>query len=119
RVDVAYGRTWGDAKHTWEEIHAETSPHVESAVDYPTSRNEHNVSAQNPSMILTERLIHLRSSQRKRAPSPPPPPLNHHLNTRRRRMKSLRRTDVGTLPDSKNEIPIRAVKTKARGMAKM
>jgi hypothetical protein len=31
RVDLAYGRNWGDAKHTWEELHAETSPHVESA----------------------------------------------------------------------------------------
>jgi DNA polymerase I-like protein with 3'-5' exonuclease and polymerase domains len=31
KVDVKYGRNWGDAKHTWDELHAETSPHVELA----------------------------------------------------------------------------------------
>src|SRR5262249_49949833 len=29
QVDVKYGRTWGDAKHTWAELHVETGPHVE------------------------------------------------------------------------------------------
>ena len=29
KVDVKYGRTWGDAKHTWTELHTETSPRVE------------------------------------------------------------------------------------------
>jgi hypothetical protein len=29
-VDAKYGRNWGDANHTWTELHAETSPHVES-----------------------------------------------------------------------------------------
>jgi len=31
KVDVNYGRTWGDAKHTWAELHTETSHHVEPA----------------------------------------------------------------------------------------
>src|SRR5262249_43295680 len=30
RVDLAYGHNWGDAKQTWEELHAKTGPHVES-----------------------------------------------------------------------------------------
>jgi hypothetical protein len=29
RIDVAFGRNWGDAKHTWAELHAETGSHVE------------------------------------------------------------------------------------------
>jgi len=32
-VDVKYGRTWADATHTWAELHAETSPRVEPAVE--------------------------------------------------------------------------------------
>jgi len=35
KVDVKYGRTWGDAKHTWAELHAESSSHVERAVELP------------------------------------------------------------------------------------
>src|SRR5262249_44176607 len=31
KVDIAYGHTWGDAKHTWDELHIETRPHVELA----------------------------------------------------------------------------------------
>src|SRR5215831_100229 len=34
-VDVKYGHTWGDAKHTWAELHAGTSPHVELAGEIP------------------------------------------------------------------------------------
>jgi hypothetical protein len=26
--DVKYGRNWGDAKHTWDELHAETGHHA-------------------------------------------------------------------------------------------
>src|SRR5262249_33456508 len=35
KIDVSYGRTWGDAKHTWAELHAETSPHVELVGEIP------------------------------------------------------------------------------------
>jgi hypothetical protein len=36
KVDVRYGRTWGDAKHTWAELHVpETSTYVEPAVELP------------------------------------------------------------------------------------
>jgi DNA polymerase I-like protein with 3'-5' exonuclease and polymerase domains len=35
KVDVSYGRTWGDAKHTWAELHAETSPYVELTREIP------------------------------------------------------------------------------------
>jgi len=35
KVDVNYGRTWGDAKHTWTELHAETGSHVEPTVELP------------------------------------------------------------------------------------
>src|SRR5262249_2376559 len=33
KVDVKYGHTWGDAKHTWGELHAETRPHVEPVAE--------------------------------------------------------------------------------------
>jgi DNA polymerase I-like protein with 3'-5' exonuclease and polymerase domains len=33
KVDVHFGRSWGDAKHTWEELHTKTSPHVEPVVE--------------------------------------------------------------------------------------
>src|SRR5262245_58664989 len=35
KVDVKYGRTWGDAKHTWAELHAETGSHVELVGEIP------------------------------------------------------------------------------------
>src|SRR5262249_5537264 len=35
KVDVSYGRTWGDAKHTWAELHAETGHHVEPVGEIP------------------------------------------------------------------------------------
>ena len=35
QVDLKFGRNWGDAKHTWEELHAETSPRIELAVELP------------------------------------------------------------------------------------
>jgi DNA polymerase I-like protein with 3'-5' exonuclease and polymerase domains len=35
KVDVKYGRTWGDAKHTWAELHAETGLHVELVGEIP------------------------------------------------------------------------------------
>jgi DNA polymerase I-like protein with 3'-5' exonuclease and polymerase domains len=35
KVDVKYGRTWGDTKHTWAELHTETRPHAELAVELP------------------------------------------------------------------------------------
>jgi DNA polymerase I-like protein with 3'-5' exonuclease and polymerase domains len=35
KVDVTYGRTWGDAEHTWSELHAETSRHVEPVGEIP------------------------------------------------------------------------------------
>jgi putative DNA primase/helicase len=38
KVELAYGRNWGDAKHTWEELHTETSPHVELAGELPDDR---------------------------------------------------------------------------------
>jgi len=38
KVDIKYGRTWGDAKHTWTELHAETDHHV--ARDAPKSLND-------------------------------------------------------------------------------
>jgi DNA polymerase I-like protein with 3'-5' exonuclease and polymerase domains len=37
-VDVRYGCTWADAKHTWAELHAETSPRVESVVELHDDR---------------------------------------------------------------------------------
>jgi hypothetical protein len=43
KVDVHFGRSWGDAKHTWEELHAETSPHVEperTACESPKFSND-------------------------------------------------------------------------------
>jgi DNA polymerase I-like protein with 3'-5' exonuclease and polymerase domains len=38
RVDLAFGRTWGDAKHTWAELHAKTCPHVELTVELSDDR---------------------------------------------------------------------------------
>src|SRR5262249_2970266 len=35
KVDINYGRTWGDAKHSWAELHAETGSHAELAGDLP------------------------------------------------------------------------------------
>jgi hypothetical protein len=35
KVDVKYGRTWGDAKHTWAELHGETRSHVELVGEIP------------------------------------------------------------------------------------
>src|SRR5262249_904781 len=35
KVDVKYGRNWGDSKHTWAELHTETSPHVEPTREIP------------------------------------------------------------------------------------
>jgi DNA polymerase I-like protein with 3'-5' exonuclease and polymerase domains len=29
KIEINYGRTWGDATHTWSELHTETRPHVE------------------------------------------------------------------------------------------
>jgi len=39
-VDVKYGRAWGDASHTWEELHSKMSPHVELAVELPGEREQ-------------------------------------------------------------------------------
>src|SRR5262249_56534690 len=52
RVDVAFGRNWGDAKHTWAELHAETGSHVEpvgelTQRDTPIFFND-SVAASNP-----------------------------------------------------------------------
>jgi DNA polymerase I-like protein with 3'-5' exonuclease and polymerase domains len=33
RVDLKFGRNWGDAKHTWQELHAETSSAASSKVN--------------------------------------------------------------------------------------
>src|SRR5262249_13384394 len=38
KVDVKYGRTWGDAIHAWAELHAETSSHVELTEELPDDR---------------------------------------------------------------------------------
>src|SRR5262249_55827576 len=35
KIDVSYGRTWGDAKHTWAELHTETRPPIELAGKIP------------------------------------------------------------------------------------
>jgi len=35
KVDINYGRTWGDAKHTWAELHTETDHHAEPARKIP------------------------------------------------------------------------------------
>ena len=37
KIDVKYGRTWGDAKHSWGELHT-TGPHIELTVDLPDDR---------------------------------------------------------------------------------
>src|SRR6516165_4530811 len=37
-VDVHFGRSWGDAKHAWNELSAETSPHAEPAVELPAEQ---------------------------------------------------------------------------------
>jgi Mesyanzhinovviridae DNA polymerase len=37
KVDVKYGRTWGDAKHSWGELHT-TGPHIELTVELPDDR---------------------------------------------------------------------------------
>ena len=40
KVDINYGRTWGGTKHSWAELHAKTSHHVEPAgeiLDVPVS----------------------------------------------------------------------------------
>jgi DNA polymerase I-like protein with 3'-5' exonuclease and polymerase domains len=33
KVDVHFGRNWGDAKHSWAELHAGAEPHVEPVVE--------------------------------------------------------------------------------------
>jgi DNA polymerase I-like protein with 3'-5' exonuclease and polymerase domains len=38
RVDLKVGRTWGDAKHTWAELHAEAGPLVEPVGEMPDAR---------------------------------------------------------------------------------
>jgi DNA polymerase I-like protein with 3'-5' exonuclease and polymerase domains len=35
RVDVKYGKSWGDAKHTWAEFNAETGSHVALVEEMP------------------------------------------------------------------------------------
>src|SRR5262245_19875686 len=43
KVDVKYGRTWGDDKHTWAELHGKTSHQVEAVgemSDAPTKTDE-------------------------------------------------------------------------------
>jgi DNA polymerase I-like protein with 3'-5' exonuclease and polymerase domains len=49
KVDVKYGRSWGDAKHTWTELHAETGAHIESVFELsdtpaPTQRESPKLS---------------------------------------------------------------------------
>jgi len=55
-----------------------------------------------------------RSPQRKRSTSILLRRLDHRRKRRCRRMKSLRRTDAGTSPDSRDGILIKAGKTKVR-----
>jgi hypothetical protein len=38
KVDLAYGRNWGDAKHTWQDLHGETGHHAELAGEMPDDR---------------------------------------------------------------------------------
>jgi DNA polymerase I-like protein with 3'-5' exonuclease and polymerase domains len=35
QVDLKFGRSWGDASHTWDELHAETGSHVELVGELP------------------------------------------------------------------------------------
>jgi RecA-family ATPase/DNA polymerase I-like protein with 3'-5' exonuclease and polymerase domains len=49
KVDVKYGRTWGDAKHTWDELHAVTSSRIELVGELPDDRTR----AQRESPILS------------------------------------------------------------------
>jgi hypothetical protein len=41
KIDVNYGRTWGDAKHTWEALHgiAERQEHVSPSISIPIDDN--------------------------------------------------------------------------------
>jgi putative DNA primase/helicase len=41
KIDVNYGRTWGDAKHTWEALHgiAERQEHVPPSISIPIDDN--------------------------------------------------------------------------------
>jgi DNA polymerase I-like protein with 3'-5' exonuclease and polymerase domains len=36
-IDVKFGHSWNDARHTWAELHAETDVHAEPAVESPSS----------------------------------------------------------------------------------
>jgi Mesyanzhinovviridae DNA polymerase len=38
KVDVHFGRNWGDAKHTWDELHTATGSPVELVVELPDNR---------------------------------------------------------------------------------
>ena len=38
RVDLKFGRTWGDATHSWAELHVETVPTPKSITAPPANR---------------------------------------------------------------------------------
>jgi CHC2 zinc finger/Toprim domain len=52
RVDLKYGRTWGDAKYTWEELHQGASKPAPSAISAPHKVNGHAAPATVPLTTL-------------------------------------------------------------------
>jgi len=51
RADITYGRTWGDAKHTWADLHGATAPESPATAQVPPTVE--NVSDDAPSRVTS------------------------------------------------------------------
>jgi DNA polymerase I-like protein with 3'-5' exonuclease and polymerase domains len=76
KVDLAYGRTWGDAKHTWAGLHGETGPQVELAEELPDTPAPTACESPKFSNDFDEALMAASMDNTEAPPSPPPPPPN-------------------------------------------
>jgi len=69
KVDLAYGRNWGDAKHTWEELHAAKSTSSSGATPKPE-----RAPIEEPTPIEQEPAPAAAGTTHTKDPPPPPPP---------------------------------------------
>jgi len=82
KVDVKYGRTWGDAKHTWAELYTETSSHVEPTGEIPGTPERtapetpkfSNDSDDTPDSVPTEDIVMVTLNEISSTPKTEQPP---------------------------------------------
>jgi hypothetical protein len=57
RVDLKYGRNWGDAKHTWAELHGvkPAPPKTAAAVSPPQKVNGHTAPIPTATLVIPRR----------------------------------------------------------------